>query len=163
VWAGGALIAHFQRYDGFPQTVKRAFGRLRDAGVIVIRHGERSFVRTRRTGQDGVPTPANDDLRKMVADLARRLEVVERRLAELRQPRRRGTGISGVAGSMGSEKRTVRPVAPCERPCEVRNHMCEPCGRCAEHEGVTSDGRRDRTEGMRCERTTERSSCRVDR
>lgn len=63
-----------------PGVVKRAMAELRDARVIVIRHGQGSFVRT----EPAASTSAVDaDLATQVADLSRRLEAVERRLAEL--------------------------------------------------------------------------------
>lgn len=63
-----------------PGVVKRAMAQLRDERVIVIRHGQGSYVRT----EPATPGRTSDaDLATQVADLSRRLTAVEQRLAEM--------------------------------------------------------------------------------
>ncbi|WP_224390285.1 GntR family transcriptional regulator [Pseudonocardia sp. ICBG1293] len=61
-----------------PGVVKRAFAELRNEGLIVIRHGQGSFVRTEQD-VEAIPTVA--DLAAAVRSLSERLEAVERRLS----------------------------------------------------------------------------------
>lgn len=71
-------------------TVKRAYGELQTAGLIITRQGQGSFVRTRASATDpdhpddsanvGVDVAA---LRAAVAALSDRVAAVERRLSEI--------------------------------------------------------------------------------
>jgi DNA-binding GntR family transcriptional regulator len=70
-----------EQYGVSPGTARSAFRVLRDEGLIVTRHGKGSFV---RRGGDVPASPDAGDLdalRREVARLAERLDVVERRLA----------------------------------------------------------------------------------
>ena len=93
---GDKLPAHGQlvtQYGVSLGTVKRALGRLQDEGLIVSRRGEGAFVRTRPQPR-GASADGGEvaELRQAVEDLARRMDAVERRLAE-QAP---GAGFSGV-------------------------------------------------------------------
>lgn len=63
-------------------TVKRAYETLQDEGLIVIRHGQGSFVRAQPT-----PEPSDDvtlaNVLSTLAEFGRRLEDVERRLEDV--------------------------------------------------------------------------------
>ncbi|SDX91414.1 GntR family transcriptional regulator [Saccharopolyspora shandongensis] len=63
-------------------TVKRAFGDLQSDGLIVIRHGQGSFVRTQplEAESEADQAEAISDLYAKLADVTRRLEQVERKL-----------------------------------------------------------------------------------
>lgn len=63
-------------------VVKRAMTQLRDERVVVIRHGQGSYVRVDRASLD-VESSGLDELRAEMANMGRRLEAVERRLSEL--------------------------------------------------------------------------------
>jgi GntR family transcriptional regulator len=63
-------------------VVKRAMTQLREERVVVIRHGQGSYVRVDRASPD-VESPGLDELRAEMANMGRRLEAVERRLSEL--------------------------------------------------------------------------------
>jgi len=63
------------------ETVKRALNELRAEGLIVTRQGKGAYVRTGpRTGAGPAESPEVADLRDQVADHARRLDDIERRL-----------------------------------------------------------------------------------
>lgn len=75
-----ALPALEAEYGVSTGTARSALGVLRDAGLVVTRHGKGTFVRTRAADVndgDGV-----DDLRVALAGLAQRVEAIERKLAE---------------------------------------------------------------------------------
>lgn len=77
-----ALPALSSEYGVSTGTVKSALAVLRDAGLIVTRHGKGSYVRTRQEPADDKPTVTElDELRRMVEGLAERLDKIERRLA----------------------------------------------------------------------------------
>jgi DNA-binding GntR family transcriptional regulator len=61
-------------------TAKRAVGVLREEGVIVVRHGIGSFVRTHAAASEDVAPSDIEELRAELADVRQRLEEVERRL-----------------------------------------------------------------------------------
>lgn len=70
-------------YDVSLGTAKSALTVLRDAGLIVTRPGKGSYVRTQTCDADDGKTPADfEDLRRFVERLAKRLDAVERRLAD---------------------------------------------------------------------------------
>lgn len=63
-------------------VVKRAMKQLQDERVIVIRHGQGSYVRAERGGPGTEDRATLADLRAEMTDLSARLEAVERQLAE---------------------------------------------------------------------------------
>jgi DNA-binding GntR family transcriptional regulator len=63
-------------------TVKKALAGLQSDGLIVSRQGGGAFVRT-RPPEPPIPPGDAADLRAAISDLARRMDGVERRLAEL--------------------------------------------------------------------------------
>lgn len=66
-----------------PNTAKSAISLLRDEGLVVIRHGKGSFVRTRPAEGDSVSRAADSSDERVwqaIADVRRRLAEVERRL-----------------------------------------------------------------------------------
>lgn len=73
------LVSHYGVSSG---TIKRALGELQGAGVIVSRQGQGAFVRTNRPASDHSASELAE-LRRAVAELSDRVQVVERRLAEL--------------------------------------------------------------------------------
>lgn len=82
--AGAKLPKHeelIETYGVSLGTVKRALGLLQDEGLIVSRRGEGAFVRSRPSS---LRSDEADDsgLREEVADLRRRLEIVERKLGQ---------------------------------------------------------------------------------
>jgi DNA-binding GntR family transcriptional regulator len=65
------------------ETVKRALNELRAEGLIVTRQGKGSYVRTEITQRAETAQPSDiDDVRAQVAELARRMDALERRLAD---------------------------------------------------------------------------------
>ena len=81
--AGAKLPKHEQlvaTYGVSLGTVKRALGQLQDEGLIVSRRGQGAFV---RSGPANRPAEASTaDMRREIDELARRLSVVERKLAQ---------------------------------------------------------------------------------
>ena len=71
-------------YGVATETVKRALRELQAEGVIVSRQGKGSYVSSQAAGRATETNGAGDleELRKAVADLSRRLELVERRLGD---------------------------------------------------------------------------------
>jgi GntR family transcriptional regulator len=64
-------------------VVKRAMTQLRDERIIVIRHGQGSYVRSGRdAGQESGTPMTNAELQAELSRMAERLDKVERRLAE---------------------------------------------------------------------------------
>ena len=59
-------------------TVKRAVAIVRDEGLIIVRHGMGSYVRTNAQQEEGVDELA--ELRQQLADVRERLDAIERRL-----------------------------------------------------------------------------------
>lgn len=73
-----ALVEHFGVSVG---TVKRALGELQGAGLVLSRQGQGAFVRTRLPDAIAGDRPvADEDLRRVVADLSARVDALERRL-----------------------------------------------------------------------------------
>jgi DNA-binding GntR family transcriptional regulator len=65
-------------------VVKRAMTQLRDERVIVIRHGQGSYVRAAHgSGSESRTSPTLADMQAELAVMGERLDAVERRLAEL--------------------------------------------------------------------------------
>lgn len=82
--AGSKLPSHAEvasEYGVSVGTVKRAFAELQSAGLIVTRQGQGSYVCD--VDVDRVDSPGDDpaELRRLVESLARRVEVIERRLS----------------------------------------------------------------------------------
>jgi DNA-binding transcriptional regulator YhcF (GntR family) len=63
-------------------TARSALGVLREAGLIVTRHGKGSYVRTRTLPEQEGTDTALKALSQTVEQLAERLDAVERRLAD---------------------------------------------------------------------------------
>ncbi|MGI8310475.1 GntR family transcriptional regulator [Saccharopolyspora hattusasensis] len=78
-----ALSALTSEYGVSLGTAKSALAVLRDAGLIVSRQGKGSYVRTRRD-KSRIEVDASDleAMRRELAELRNRLEVVERKLAD---------------------------------------------------------------------------------
>ncbi|MEV5296728.1 GntR family transcriptional regulator [Amycolatopsis methanolica] len=78
-----SLPALSSEYGVSTGTVKSALAVLREAGLIVTRHGKGSYVRTRQEPTDDRPTVTElDELRRTVEGLVERVEELERRLAD---------------------------------------------------------------------------------
>jgi GntR family transcriptional regulator len=71
-----------EQYGVSVGTVKRAFADLQNAGLIVTRQGQGSYVRA--TPGEGGAAAGEADLRSVVAALAARVAAIERQLAERR-------------------------------------------------------------------------------
>lgn len=80
---GSKLPSHQELVDHFGVsvgTVKRALGELQGAGLVLSRQGQGAFVRTRLPDARAGDRPgADEDLRRVVADLAARVDALERR------------------------------------------------------------------------------------
>jgi len=61
-------------------TIKRALGVLQSEGLIVSRRGEGAFVRSRPPEQSAAAGADDSDLQAKLAELTKRVEVLERRV-----------------------------------------------------------------------------------
>ena len=82
--AGAKLPNHAQLIDQYGVslgTIKRALGVLQSEGLIVSRRGEGAFVRSRPPERVEAAGAEESDVRVQLAELARRVEALERRAA----------------------------------------------------------------------------------
>jgi len=87
IYAPGTKLPSYDALaEGFGVSLgvaKRAMAQLRDEQVIVIRHGQGSYVRTDRSTPETQSSVNLTGLQAEVAAMGKRLEAVERRVAEL--------------------------------------------------------------------------------
>lgn len=84
-YAPGAQLPTYQElaetWDVALNTAKSAVALLRDEGLVVVRHGKGSFVRTQLAADDGQSNDGGEEqLWKAIADIRRRLADIEQRL-----------------------------------------------------------------------------------
>lgn len=80
-----ALPVITSEYGVSPGTARSALATLREAGLVVTRHGKGTFVRTHRPSSDEEPAPsaaAFEELQKTVEALSERLDLIEKRIAD---------------------------------------------------------------------------------